>query len=282
MAHHMAQQSHYDRYDFIDKKEQIFLDISHQNDATLQHSHDFYEVVAITHGRGTHSINDKTYQVMPGDIFLMHPGDYHMMIPADKNTTFKWLSCIWLPEFYHLNDPILLNTKKYNDEYTLDITNMFLDMMREFNLKQQDYLEIIHHQLIALLKKLKRIASNAKDNYADRYKNALVKKAVDFINTNYQQNLDLQNIADQLQISQVYLCKLFKNQMEISTIQYLRKVRVDNAIKLLMTTDMTVNQISAQVGFSDVKNFIFAFKKAAQTTPLKFRKFSTGQTDGIV
>ena len=51
---------------------------------------------------------------------------------------------------------------------------------------------------------------------------------------------------------------------------------------MLLETNLPVNEIALAPGFSAVKNFIFAFKKAEQTTPLKFRKLSTGQTDELV
>ena len=273
----MHKKEHYNKYEFITKNESVFLNFSESRDGDIPHNHDFYELVAIISGSGTHTINDITYKVMPGDIFLLNYNDYHSLTPINAEHTFKWLSCLWLSDFYQINDRVLLKTKKYQDEYTLDITNILLDMMREYNLKRTNYLDIIKLQLITLMKKLSRIGENEDYQYADKYKHNVVKNAVQFINTNYKNKMSLQDVADHVAISQVYLCKLFKERVDMGVIQYLRKVRINKAIELLLTTDCTINVLSESVGFTDVKSFYMAFRAQTGVSPASYKKHIRGE-----
>lgn len=263
---------HYALNDLYPPHQDIYLDISKNNDASVEHSHDFYELIAVINGTGTHTINGVTFRVMPGDIFLINYGDKHFFTPDKDDDSFRWLNCIWTPAFITVTDPILLKTKKYNDKFTLSISNNLIEMLNEYNLKQSQHVEIIKYQLYALLLKLKRLAGE--DNtisYSERHRKSLIKMAINYINEHYKEQINLNDIANHLTISQVYLCKLFKEEMKMGAIQYLRKVRVDKAILVLMTTEKTIQEISEEVGFSDVKSFFSAFKAQMGVTPALYK-----------
>jgi len=268
----MKQKERYNKFDFIEKNELIYLNISNGNDGLLSHSHDFYELVMVTEGHGTHVINDTSYLVMPGDIFLLMPSDVHSFIPINKNVKFSWLSCIWLPEFYEIKDDTLLSTKKYSDEYTHDIYNELLNMHTEFYNKKDSYMEILHLFLQAILLKLHRLIQNRDESYGAGRKNKLIKEAINYIHANYTRNIELSDIAAHINISHVYLCKLFKASMQTGAMNYVRKIRIERAMQLISSTDMSIESISSEVGFTDIKSLYSLFKQKTGVTPGEYRK----------
>jgi AraC-like DNA-binding protein/mannose-6-phosphate isomerase-like protein (cupin superfamily) len=263
---------YYDMEQLTQNKEPVFLNISVDDEGEMEHNHGFYELMAILSGSGTHWINGNVYQVLPGDVFLLNFGDRHYLIPSDQKTEFRWITLAWIPSWLTIEDPLLLENKKYNDRATMHITNLLMDSLYEYNLKQQDYIDVIRYQLMAVLKKLKRLPEQREIAYTDRHRKNLIKRATGYIHENYAQQINLKDIADLLDISQVYLCKLFSEEIGMGAIQYLRKVRVDRAALLLRTTEKKVSMIATEVGFRDVKSFFSVFKTQMGVTPAAYRK----------
>lgn len=277
----MLPKKHYGKYDFIDKNENVHLHISKDKDGTLEHSHDFYEIVLITTGHGTHTINGVVYNVMPGDVFFLIPGDIHSLASLDSDINYSWMSCIWLPPFYEIDDPILETTKKFSDEYTYDIYNLLFDMHNEYYAKKKCYLEICKLILQGVILKLLRMSEKDQEDYGAVHIKKLVKRAVNYINENFDKDIALSDVANNLRISQVYLCKLFKVQMGVGAIHYLHKLRIDKTMQLLSTTDMTMDDIYKSVGFTNIKSMYSLFKKHTGVSPGEFRKhFYLGDSKG--
>ncbi len=266
---------YYDMYHMTRNQEPVFLNVSINDEGEMEHSHEFFELLAILSGSGTHCINGKAYQVMPGDIFLLNIGDRHCFNPLRQDTEFRWINIGWLPSFYQLENPVLLKNKKYADRVSMNIANILMDCLYEYNLKQEDYLDIIHFQLMVILKKIKRMVSQEETDYNKKHRRNLINRATSFIHDHYREPLTLRDIADWLGISQVYLCKLFSEELGMGTIQFLRKTRIEQACLLLLSTNMRINDISDAVGFADSKSFFSAFKSQMGITPTQYKKRKT-------
>ena len=79
-------------------------------------------------------------------------------------------------------------------------------------------------------------------------------------------------IADKLNISPSYLSKMFKNEKNVSLLDYLYKVRLSYAKKYLRETDLTVEEIALKTGFISNSALIKAFKKYEGVTPGSYRR----------
>ena len=80
------------------------------------------------------------------------------------------------------------------------------------------------------------------------------------------------DVADVCGISPVAVSRLFARTMKCSFPDYVCGVRLREAEKLLLTTDLSVTDIALQVGFSTPAYFIAKFRQAKGTTPYRFRK----------
>ena len=85
-------------------------------------------------------------------------------------------------------------------------------------------------------------------------------------------DLTISALADELGISSVTLAVEFKNETGMSPSDYLAALRLDEAKRLLLTTNMMVKEISQQVGYEDEHVFIRRFKKDTGKTPGQYRK----------
>lgn len=95
--------------------------------------------------------------------------------------------------------------------------------------------------------------------------------AKEFINSNYNTCIDLEDIAQSACLSVNHLLRTFKQAYGISPHQYLIKVRIDRAKYLLKNTSYTLNEIVEIVGFECPSSFIRLFRTMNKITPGKYR-----------
>jgi two-component system response regulator YesN len=79
-------------------------------------------------------------------------------------------------------------------------------------------------------------------------------------------------VAQAVHISPYYLSHLFKEELGVTFIGYLTKVRIEQAKILLLETNLTIQQISYMVGYQDSSYFTKVFKKLEGRTPTQFRR----------
>jgi len=102
-----------------------------------------------------------------------------------------------------------------------------------------------------------------------------VKAAVEFIDLNYDQQIKLADIANEVNLSVSRISHLFKEQMNLTPIEYLTEVRINHAKKLLKTNKITWQQIAFETGFSSENYFARTFKNKTGKTPKQFQENST-------
>ncbi|UOE92713.1 response regulator [Alkalihalobacillus sp. LMS39] len=103
----------------------------------------------------------------------------------------------------------------------------------------------------------------------------IVRRAKQYISEHYSDsNLSLESVADSLRVSSVYLSRMIKQELGISFIRLLTKLRIKKAVELLNTTNMTIHEVSVQVGYETQHYFSTAFKKVMGVSPKQYRQGS--------
>ena len=92
-----------------------------------------------------------------------------------------------------------------------------------------------------------------------------------YINTNYNQNISLQNVSKLYFINNKYIGRLFKKQIGYTFHEYLNRVRLENATNLLLHTSNNIIDIAMDSGFQNVTYFNRLFFQKYQMSPVKFR-----------
>lgn len=100
----------------------------------------------------------------------------------------------------------------------------------------------------------------------------LVECAKEYIKDNFENNLSLFSVAEHLGVSQSHLSREFTKYTGEQLIRYLTKVRLEKAIDMLCTSDMSLDKISIACGFGDGNYFSKVFKKYIRISPSEFRK----------
>lgn len=102
--------------------------------------------------------------------------------------------------------------------------------------------------------------------------NDAVNKAEQFIDDNLQNELTILEISKGTNLSKSVLYKRFHARFHCTVKEFLNQKRIEKAIDLLIHSDLSIEEISQNVGFSNASYFSKTFKKIKKTSPLKYRK----------
>lgn len=109
--------------------------------------------------------------------------------------------------------------------------------------------------------------------YTLRQKDRLAPKIKAIIESAYDQHyLGLYYISEQVNVSTSYVSKVFKEEYGIGIVEYMNRLRIEKAKKIMQNEALTVKEIAEKVGFTSDIHFIRIFKKFENTTPGVYRK----------
>ncbi|WP_201714703.1 response regulator transcription factor [Rossellomorea arthrocnemi] len=101
----------------------------------------------------------------------------------------------------------------------------------------------------------------------------IVKQAQIFVQKHYQDSsLTLERVAMELHVTTVYLSRMIKQELGISYSGLLTQMRIDKAVNLLKTTDMSIREIAEKVGYESQHYFSTIFKKLVGVSPKRFKQ----------
>lgn len=152
---------------------------------------------------------------------------------------------------------------------------------------QRTVLKISHNQVLNLdaqkgMQEVRTWTMNSLAEYmavlqVQVQKKDAVSQAVEYLHANYQRaDISLQDVADAVCLSQSYLGAQFKESLGVSYVKYLTLLRIEEAKRLLRTTDLSISAISQKVGYPNVTNFYRHFQRLEGKTPTAYRQLESG------
>ncbi len=109
-----------------------------------------------------------------------------------------------------------------------------------------------------------------KHQYPKAYLYRRVVQSKLFIDHNFADPINLENIADEANFSKFHFIRLFKKTYAKTPHQYLIKVRIEKA-KELLKTDCSIQHVCYAVGFESISSFTELFKKLIKLTPSSYQ-----------
>lgn len=107
----------------------------------------------------------------------------------------------------------------------------------------------------------------------------LVSEVKEYLWKTISRSHKLSEIAWRFRISEEHLARLFKKETGMTVMDYLRKIRVDWALTLLLSSNQTVEILAQRLGFSSSNQFCRIFKQATGQTPSAYRRNHAGMND---
>lgn len=239
--------------------------------------HDFYEIYYLVEGERKYFIDNAIYQVDEGDVVIVPPNVLHRSIGDGKGIYSRVLLDIPVSAF---ESELLEKFRNELNGYIIKIPQnrrKFIDALLEkteyeYN-KKDTYSEyLIRNYVNELLVFLARMNKGTEFTPSDIATDRIISKAARYISVNYEKPLALDEVAEYVNMSRTYFCKLFKKKTGFGFSDYLAGVRITEAAKLLRETELDITEIAIRCGYSDSSYFASVFKKVKGITPVKYRK----------
>ena len=93
-----------------------------------------------------------------------------------------------------------------------------------------------------------------------------------YLQEHMAEDVSLTVLAEQFHLSGQYISQLFKNEIGVNFLAYLTNIRMEKAKKLLLSTSMSIGEISEQLGYGDYRVFTKVLKKSEGITPSQYRQ----------
>ena len=99
-----------------------------------------------------------------------------------------------------------------------------------------------------------------------------IREALDYVDQHYAEKISLDSIVGHVFINRSYFCQLFKKEIGLTFGDYLERVRIENAKRLLASTNLPILAVAEQSGFSNQAYFTKVFKKCTDVNPFRYRR----------
>jgi AraC-like DNA-binding protein len=118
------------------------------------------------------------------------------------------------------------------------------------------------------------IASNSFHNVVSKKNEMRINKVCLYIQNNFYTKISLKEVADLIFLTESNFCKFFKKATGKTYSDYLNELRINEACRLLVQTEKSINQISFECGFESLSYFNRVFLSKKEMTPSMFRKYN--------
>ncbi len=122
---------------------------------------------------------------------------------------------------------------------------------------------------------------NTLREYRFNDKCSIVERIKEYINTHYEHQIFLTDIADMVCLSQNYIGRIFKEYAKESITDYIHRLRIARAKTLLRETNERISQIAYGIGYRDSNYFSIIFKKNTGLSPKEYREKNTKRSQGV-
>lgn len=107
---------------------------------------------------------------------------------------------------------------------------------------------------------------------SDKQEERVISSITRYLQEHLSEEVSLSVLADEFHLNPQYISQLFKNEIGVGFLAYLTNIRIEKAKKLLLSTALSVTEISNRVGYGDYRVFTKVFKKTEGITPSQFRR----------
>ena len=256
----------------------------------FRHFHTYFEAFYVYEGICRHEVSGQSRLLQMGDFVIIPPGTLHTIsvqdtsIIIDMILSSEVIENVFKNPAYYKNNPLaefFLRNIRYSSDNSFmlfhtgndqELKDLILEMMLESVNRYQEYDVILYSQFAIFFAKLMRYYQSTIESATSSEVNSnLAYDIIAFIQENHN-SITLDDIAAKYHYTPEYTSRFIRKITGKTFMELLTDSRIKHAVALLKSTSLSVSQISFQVGYENVENFIRVFKKHYHMTPNAYRK----------
>lgn len=243
------------------------------------HRHNFFFVLALQKGKGTHEIDFKPYKISNHSVFFMRPGQVHQLALKAGSTGYIME---FNKEFYHANNkPSNERLRKASNKSfcKIDIDrvkklhSILASIFREYSEKKEGYQDAIKANLDIFFIELVRQSPNPKtiSKGSNAYTQERLEEFSALLETHITSHKQVSYYTDLMNLSPYQLNEITKATVGKTSSAIIDEYIILEAKRNLLATPNQIKDIADQLGYEDVSYFIRFFKKHTGYSPEAFR-----------
>ncbi len=244
------------------------------------HRHDYFYILVLEKGNGTHDIDFNSYKVSDNSVFFLRPGQVHQLKLKSGGRGYVMQ---FNPYFYHPGDNESKQLLKKAGSKTLcqpdtknfgKLLRILENIFQEFTDKQEGYQEVIRANLRIFFIELVRQKQNISNGQfeANPHNQERLDEFVELLERNIAKHKQVSDYAEMMHLSNYQLNAITKDTLGKSCSKVINDAVMLEAKRYLLATSNQVSQIAFNLGFEDISYFIRFFKKHSGFSPEAFRR----------
>src|SRR5215213_2861604 len=258
------------------------------------HSHDFLVLAYFERGGGSIWLGDRQWQIEAGDVYLIAPGEvvgadhdagslheaegwgvFFLAEVVGPQTPSAFLSWRAHPLLFPFVRGAAGGAQRLKvppaDRSSWSERLSALDL--ELHERRDGYQEAVLAHLTLLLVDVSRLAVDVADDLRLNDE-PLLAEVFDFIEDRYHKRVSLRDVARAVSLSRGHLTTVVRHKTGRTVQEWIAERRMAEARRLLVETDLAVEEIGRSVGYIDAGYFVRSFRNAHGMTPLGWRRAS--------
>ena len=232
----------------------------------LPHLHKELELIYVIKGRSRAIVNRKVYDLSAGDVFLTFPYQVHYYLDCEPG---EYCVHAFPASILLTSESIINNNELLNNVFHIDPESPEADLFSKIQLVENPhaipercaYLTLI---MLSLLPKCQLVSLKQSSSLT-------VKSILEYCSQHYTENLSLDTLAASLHLNKYYISHCINNQLNMRLNTFINSLRIDEACRLLESTDRRIGDIAQSVGFETIRSFNRAFVEIIGNTPKEYR-----------
>lgn len=248
------------------------------------HYHSSLEIGLCVAGKGLFLFGDKQYAAAPGDIFIVNNRELHIA-RSDADNPSEYIFINFDPRMLLEEEEALLLPFSYQSELfdnriaagtalAEPIGALVTKIWHELSEKQAGYQSMAKSALLDLcVLLLRHYATGFSEREWSKINESFsrMRPVLDYLEQNYRDPIELSDVAKVLKVSPSRASRIFQELMGVSYKDYLLQMRINEAKRLLISTQDNVADICFESGFQSLASFYRQFGQESGTSPLAYR-----------
>lgn len=248
------------------------------NGESATHYHQDFEIIYLISGSMDIQIDDDNYRLTDDDFVLINANKRHKVRAGGEVLGVRFVID------YHMLAEYMETTQLFfwcntvadkNDAYDelRNLMNRIMERHFERNEKGSLYLHSLYYEFLYLLTSNFMIkVDDARMKVADSQDRKRIMQIQNYIQSNYQNQISLNDLAEQMYLSNAYLSKYIKKYMGMNFMDYLNNIRFFHAIDELLYSNKNLTRIALDNGFPSSSAFSKIFRSIHHEAPNEYRK----------
>lgn len=222
------------------------------------HQHDYLEILFFADGKADVVSDGQTYQVALYDLIVYPAQTPHQIFWEHPQHGALYSLGLYVPDFAPES---ILHLRDEGGRMKWLIETIYLEY--HCGAASAELLDSYCRALLLLIQRQSQANRRAPDR---------VDAVLQYIAERYAMPLDMDTLSQVVPSSRSYLSRAFRERTGMTVMQYMQRVRIEAAKRLLLQSDVSVETVAGLVGYVSSKHFSRIFHKETGQTPSQFRK----------